>query len=114
MATIKLTSQKNFPLTWANLEYYPDSKGLRKVVYTHVEGTEVEELTMLYHTLFGPFKDSINVYAYSWWDLCMDAWNTEDNAGFECIQIEPPTNRSYFFLNGIPPGSIFPRLYTGS
>lgn len=112
MAIIKLISQRDFPLTWANIEYYPDSNGLRKEIYTQAEDTEEEELAMLYHTLFGPFKDRINVYAYSWWDLCIDTWNTEDDTYDYSPEGKSPETAAYLKMltdAGIPPdysGSI--------
>jgi hypothetical protein len=70
----------DFPLPWANLEYYPDSKAFRKEIYTHADSHEMEELAMLFHHLFGPLKDRISIYAPSWWDLCLDTWNIQLDA----------------------------------
>ncbi|GAA3950336.1 hypothetical protein GO495_23100 [Chitinophaga oryziterrae] len=77
MVIIQLLSQIDFPLSWANLERYSDSKAFRKEIYTHAEGKELEELAMLFHHLFAPLKDRINIYDSSWWDLCLGTWDME-------------------------------------
>jgi hypothetical protein len=77
MIIIQALHQTDFPLSWANLKSYPDSNAFRKEIYTHAEDQELEELAMLFHHLFGPLKDSINIYDSSWWDVCLGTWDME-------------------------------------
>lgn len=64
-----------FPLKWAYLEYYPDSKGERKEIMLTGERDRVEGLVILFFTLFGSLKENIRIYSDAWWDFCLDTWN---------------------------------------
>lgn len=93
-------------MSWANLEDYPESKAFRKEIYTHAESKEVEELAILFHHLFGPLKDRINIYDSSWWDLCLGTWNMEKDDYDYSPESKSPETAAYLTMltdAGIPP-----------
>lgn len=106
MVIIQLLSQPDFPLSWANLEYYPESKAFRKEIYTHAENKEFEEMAMLFHQLFGAMKDRINIYASSWWDLCLGTWDMQNDTFDYSPKGKSPETAAYLTMladAGIPP-----------
>lgn len=107
---IKSLSQIEIPLSWANLTSYPQSKAFRKEVYTHAESNVVEELGMLFHQLFGPLKDRINIYASSWWDVCLDIWDAQKDAYDYSPEGKSPETAAYLTMLAY---SCIPTGYSG-
>lgn len=66
---------KDFPLKWVNLDYFPDSQGEKLEIYVSKEKPLLQELIMMFYTLFDNTKYNIEIYAISWWDFCLDTWN---------------------------------------
>jgi|SRR5690554_1773952 len=74
----KITNQ-DFPLTWANLDSYTQSKGHKNEIYLFNNENLIEGLTFMFYTLFGNIKSNIKVYNPSWWDYCLDTWNAKED-----------------------------------
>ena len=107
MVIIQLLSETDFPLPWSNLEYYPDSKAFRKEIYTHADSHEIEEMAMLFHHLFGPMKDRINIYNSSWWDACLATWDIQNDTYDYSPAGKPTETAAYLAMladAGVPPG----------
>lgn len=80
MKILEKTYQTDFPLKWANLDYYPDSIAKRKEIYLNEKVNKVEGLSLLFFFLFGAIKNDIGVYNNSWWDFCLDTWDPQRDA----------------------------------
>ena len=111
MAIIQLISQADFPLTWANLESYPESKAFRKEIYTHAQGKELEELGMLFHHLFAPLKERIYIYDSSWWDVCLGTWDGENDTYDYSPKGKSPETAAYLTMLA---DADIPPEYSGS
>lgn len=91
-------SQTDLPLSWANLKPYSESKAFRKEIYTHAESNEEEELAMLFHHLFGPLKDGINIYDSSWWDVCLGTWDVQKDTYDYSPEGKSPETAAYLTM----------------
>jgi hypothetical protein len=69
----------DFPFKWANLDSYRDSKSFRKEIYLVEEDNKIENLIMLFYTLFQDSKPNLIVYNKSWWDFCLDTWDINND-----------------------------------
>jgi hypothetical protein len=56
MRVLGKMNSKDFPLKWANLDFYPESRGSRIEIYVKDSQQLVEELILMFYTLFGPKK----------------------------------------------------------
>lgn len=74
----KITNQ-DFPLTWANLDSYPESKGYKNEIYLVNNENLIEGLILMFYALFRNVKRNIKVYNSSWWDYCLDTWNVQED-----------------------------------
>ena len=84
MKTLDKITNQNFPLAWANLDSYNDSKGHKIEIYLNKNENIVEGLILMFYTLFSTIKSNIKIYNPSWWDYCLDTWNVrEDKYDYE-------------------------------
>lgn len=79
MKTIEKITNRGFPLTWANLDSYVESKGYKNEIYLINNGNLMEGLILMFYTLFRPIESNIKVYSHSWWDYCLDTWNAKED-----------------------------------
>ena len=77
MKTLEKITNQHFPLKWANLDAYPTSSGYKFEIYLNNGEVLIEGLILMFYTLFQPIKNNIKIYNPSWWDYCLDTWNTE-------------------------------------
>lgn len=75
----EIKNQKLFPLTWANLDSYKESKGSNVEIYLVNNENLIEGLILMFYNLFRTVKSNIKVYSPSWWDFCLDTWNVEED-----------------------------------
>jgi|GEM_PF-3963033 len=57
----KLPDEKGFPLIWANLDYFPDSKASYKEIYLNTTKNAISELAIMFYDLFDEYKNSIYI-----------------------------------------------------
>ncbi len=74
----KLTTS-NFPFKWVDITFLPNSAGIRKEIYVINNEDTVDELVLLFYSLFGNIKNEILIYDSYWWDFCLDTWNISTN-----------------------------------
>lgn len=74
----KITNQ-SFPISWANLDSYPESNGHKIEIYLDKNEHLIEGLILMFYTLFGNIKNNIKLYNPSWWDYCLDTWNVKED-----------------------------------
>lgn len=77
MKTLDKIINKSFPLTWANLDSYTESKGHKNEIYLINNDNFIEGLILMFNTLFRSLKSDIRLYNPSWWDYCLDTWNPD-------------------------------------
>lgn len=75
MKTINVTGCKEFPLKWANLNNYTESKAYRKEIYLKNDVNIIDGLLDLFYSLFNKYKTDILIYDSSWWDFTLETWN---------------------------------------
>lgn len=84
MKTLDKITNQNFPLTWANLDSFTESKGHRLEIYLFENENLREGLILMFYTLFRTIKDNIKIFNASWWDYCLDTWDVkEDKDNYE-------------------------------
>lgn len=84
MKTLDKITNQDFPLTWANLNSLTDSKGFKVEIYLNNNDNLVEELILMFYTLFQTTKDNVKIYDPSWWDYCLDTWDpNKDQYNYE-------------------------------
>ena len=111
MKVIEEIKGNDFPFSWANLEYYPDTKSERVEIYLREDENLEEGLIFLFYSLFGKHKDEIFVYDKLWWDLCLDTWNIqEDSYDYDLDNVSKET-RDYLQLLE---NAAIEKGYTGS
>ncbi len=79
MKTLDKITNQGFPLTWANLDSYTESKGYKNEIYLVNNDNLVEGLILMVYALFQTIKSNIKVYNPSWWDFCLDTWNVKED-----------------------------------
>jgi hypothetical protein len=79
MKTLDEIKNKKFPLTWANLDSYSESKGSKVEIYLVDKNNLIEGLLLMFYTLFGNVKSNIKLYSPSWWDFCLDTWDVKED-----------------------------------
>jgi len=79
MKTLDKITNQSFPLTWANLDSYTESKGHKVEIYLIKNENLIEGLILMFYTLFRTIKSNIEVYNPSWWDYCLDTWNAKED-----------------------------------
>lgn len=79
MKTLDKITNQNFPLEWANLDSYAETKGHKIEIYLIKNETLIEGLIVMFYTLFRAIKSNIKVYSSSWWDYCLDTWNAKED-----------------------------------
>lgn len=79
MKTVEKIINQKFPLTWANLDSYAESKGNKLEIYLINNENCIEGLILMFYTLFRTIKSNIKVYSPSWWDFCLDTWNVKED-----------------------------------
>lgn len=79
MKTLDKITNQDFPLTWANLDSYTESKGHKNEIYLVNNDNLVEGLILMFYALFQTIKSNIKVYNPSWWDYCLDTWNVKED-----------------------------------
>src|SRR4051794_23587828 len=75
---VKIYDQ-NSPLSWANLDYLPDSNAARKEIYLIDDSDVLSGLIYLFYSLFGDAKERLIIFDNAWWDFCLETWNPEKN-----------------------------------
>ena len=73
MKVIEKLTSGNFPFSWVDVDYYPNSNGEKVEIYLR-NGNGVSELILMFYTLFSKVKADIMIYNSSWWDYCLDTW----------------------------------------
>ncbi len=68
-------ANQDFPLVWANLDFFPESKGHKAEVYLIKNKSMIDELILMFYALFRGVKKNIKIYNHSWWDFCLDTWD---------------------------------------
>lgn len=79
MDTLNKIKDQKFPLTWANLNSYTESKGSKVEIYLINNENLIQSLILMFNTLFANLKSAINIYNPSWGDFCLDTWNVKDD-----------------------------------
>jgi hypothetical protein len=74
MKVIEKLTSGNFPFSWVDVDYYPNSNGEKVEIYLR-NGNGVSELILMFYTLFSKVKADIMIYNSSWWDYCLDTWD---------------------------------------
>lgn len=69
----------DFPFDWANLYSYRDSKAYRKEIYLKSQDKIVEDLILMFYSLFDSYKNNLLVFNRSWWDFCLDTWDLKND-----------------------------------
>ncbi len=77
MKILNKTTIEDFPFTWVNLDFLPESNGNKVEIYLVNNEDLVEGLISMFNHLFRTIKNSIKVYNSSWWDFCLDTWNVK-------------------------------------
>jgi len=80
MKTLIEIKDQRFPLTWANLDSYTESKGSKVEIYLVNNENLIEGLILMFYTLFRTIKSNIKLYSPSWWDFCIDTWNVKEDS----------------------------------
>ena len=75
MKILKKVNIVDFPFQWADTENYRNSDANRKGIYLPDDDNSVEELILLFYTLFGNLKHNLLIYDKSWWNFCLDTWD---------------------------------------
>ena len=75
MKLLTPTNNTNFPLTWANLNSYRESKAFRNEIYIIEYSNLLDEMIILFHLLFKDIKESIKIYDKRWWLFTLDTWD---------------------------------------
>ncbi|HLV39854.1 hypothetical protein [Xanthomarina sp.] len=79
MKTLDKITNQSFPLTWANLDSYTESKGHKNEIYLINNDNLIEGLILMFYTLFRSIKSDIRLYDPSWWDCCLDTWDPDED-----------------------------------
>lgn len=108
---LKATNNQRFPFDWINLDYYPSSNGRRVELYILKEDRVLDELIIMFHTLFKDNTSNIKVYNSSWWDFCLDSW--EPNTEIYNYELEGKVEESQAYLTLLVDSNI-PNGYSGS
>jgi hypothetical protein len=77
MIVIEKIDKPAFPFDWADLDYYPNSRAVKKEIYVANDEQAVEELMYLFYALFGSRKEQLFIFHKSWWDFCLDTWDID-------------------------------------
>ncbi len=94
MILTKREDINDFPFSWINTEYLPDSKCFKKEIYTENENIN-DELMLLFYSLFRDDKSNILIYNESWWDFCIDTWNPNNEDYNYSIEGKSTETKSY-------------------
>lgn len=87
-----------FPLKWADLHYYPGSKGSKIEIYLKDQTDELEGLIYLFHVLFEDVKNRIFIHSKSWWDYCLEVWDLEKDEYNYSLEDKSPETRAYLSM----------------
>ena len=111
MEIIEKLNNHDFPLKWANLHYFPESIAIKKEIYLINDKSLVDDLIIMFFTVFGSFKKNLYIYNESWWDFCLDTWdNNKDEHNYE---IEGKSNETKDYMQMLK-GSYIENEFSGS
>jgi len=100
MKIIEKYDNQHFPLKWANLNNYTESKGEKREIYLVEHRNLLEDMISLFYFLFGMSKDDILVYNESWWNFCLDTWDiNKDNYNYDLNNKSDETKEYLKMLN---------------
>jgi len=101
MKILEKKIEKEFPFSWVDLDYYPESKGKRTEIYllnTSRDSENTSELILLFNKLFGELRNNIFIYNKSWWDFCLDSWNIYNEKDDYSFNNKSDETKDYFNL----------------
>ena len=75
MKSLQKVENSDFPFSWVNIDYYPDSMGKKKEIYLINNKEVLDDLILLFYSLFTSVKENLKIYSPSWWDYCLDTWD---------------------------------------
>ena len=76
MKILEKDANKKFPFDWVNLDYLPESNGGKREIYLQDNVNITEGLIFMFYLLFRSTKNNIQIYNSSWWDFCLDTWDS--------------------------------------
>jgi hypothetical protein len=97
MATIKKIDDNRLPFDWIDLNYLPNSMCFRKEVYLKGDLDKVENLALLFYSLFGKIKEKLIISNGQWGDFCIETWNI--NLGEYNYNIENKSNETAAYIS---------------
>ncbi|HEX7847221.1 MAG TPA: hypothetical protein VF476_15580 [Chitinophagaceae bacterium] len=97
MKIINKITHNNFPFDWVNLDLYSESKAGKKEIYLIKNEDLVEELIILFYTLFNGGK-GIYVYNDAWGDFCLDTWNASKDTYDYDLEGKSDETREYITM----------------
>lgn len=95
MKILNKTYISDFPFQWANLDYLPDSKAIRKEIYLKDQIDLVEGLIFLFYSLFKDLKQKLIIFDRAWWDFCLDTWNAKYDTYDYTIETKSEETKAY-------------------
>lgn len=98
MNVLNKGSNKDFPLTWANLDYLPESKGHKLEIYLTNNSEVIDSLILMFYILFRETKNNVKVFNLSWWDYCLDTWNPFNDSLNYSIDAVSPETKDYLIM----------------
>ena len=72
-----VSTTQTFP-TWFSLDNFPISEAYRYEIYLN-DDSSVENLYLMFERLFSNIDTLILCYDTSWWDICIETWDINNN-----------------------------------
>lgn len=104
-------NSSEFPMKWVNRDYFPDSKGYKLEIYLEDTSNLLQELILMFYSLFGNLKKEIFIYDKSYWDFCLETWNINSEKYDYTLEGKSKDVKKYLMMLE---GSNIDKEYSGS